>query len=174
MIWSRPKLRVLLVCTANICRSPLAEGLLRHRLLALGLAHQIQVRSAGTNAIQLGCRPDPRVEELAKEAGFSLSGIRAQMLTPRLIRSSDHVLVMERRHLEDVTLMCADFPDEAQKIRLLGEFLPAPNGIVGDIPDPYFGDMQGFNRVYQLIDMAVTGFLSRTIQNPELPSSQDW
>lgn len=174
MIWSRPELRVLFVCTANICRSPLAEGLLRHRLQALGLGRRVQVRSAGTQAVARDCRPDPRVEGLAAEVGVSLAGIRAKMLTPKLVRSSDYVLVMERRHQADARRLCADsnargsifsrqkLTEEqcSEKIQLLGSFLPSLHANVQDIPDPYFGDLQGFRNVHEMIDSAVAGFLS--------------
>jgi protein-tyrosine phosphatase len=178
MIWARSDLQVLFVCTANICRSPLAEGLLRHRLRALNLGDRVQVLSAGTHASQPGCRPDPRVEELAAEAGFSLAGIRAKMLTPKLIQSSHYVLVMERAHVRDVERLrhstgknegifmrmgCTNEAgldnDYVDNIRLLGSFLPPSHDTVKDIPDPYFGDLKGFYNVHQLIDLAVTGFL---------------
>lgn len=176
MIWSRPEWRVLFVCTANICRSPLAEGLLRQRLRAQNLAGRVQVHSAGTQAIQRGCRPDPRIEGLAAEMGVSLAGIRARMITSKMIQSSDYVLVMERRHLEHVTRLSLDSDDggsffarqrpiekkTSEKIQLLGSFLPTTNGSVNDIPDPYFGDLQGFYNVYQMIDLALTGFLQHT------------
>lgn len=169
MIWLRPELQVLFVCTANICRSPLAEGMLRHRLDTLGLAKRVRVRSAGTHAIQGGCRPDPRVEELAAEAGISLAGIRSQILTPKLVRSSHYVLVMEHRHLQDVARVVADDEQCAEKIQLLGSFLHfsqigvsstnAPNTSAAEIPDPYFGAQQGFYNVFQMIDSALSGFL---------------
>lgn len=168
MIWSRPELKVLFVCTANVCRSPLAEGLLRHRLRAVGLAHRVQVRSAGTAAIR-GLRPDPRVEEVAAEAGVPLGRIRSRRLTPKMLSSSDYVLVMDRGHLEEIMGLRADSLDEkggwpghaAGTLELLGHFLPG--GEVGadtpDIPDPYFGDLQGFREVHATIDSAVGGFL---------------
>jgi protein-tyrosine phosphatase len=165
MIWFRPELRVLFVCTANVCRSPLAEGLLRHRLSAMGLAGKVQVRSAGTSVGQSGRRPDPRVTELASEAGISLGRIRARRLTARMLRRSDHVLVMERRHLEEIARLRASrhagesaWPDN---VRLLGSFLPRQGGEVTDIPDPYFGDLQCHYDVYQMIDMALAGFLAQ-------------
>jgi protein-tyrosine phosphatase len=175
MNWFRPELRVLFVCTANICRSPLAEGLLRHRLRATALAGKVQVRSAGSNVGTRGRRPDPRVEKLAAEAGVSLARIRSRMLTMAMIRRSDYILVMERSHLEDIERLCAacDAADKAiadevstakklpDKVRLLGSFLPRQQDEdVQDIPDPYFGDWQGFCNVYALLDSALTGFLA--------------
>lgn len=163
MIWFRPELRVLFVCTANVCRSPLAEGLLRHRLRAMGLAGRVQVRSAGLHAGR-GQRPDPRVVEMAAEAGVPLGRIRSRMLTPRMIRRSDYVLVMERGHLEGVERICAGLDTGGGpwpgSITLLGSFLPLRNGEVEEIPDPYFGDRQSFHDVHEMIDSALTGFLA--------------
>jgi len=172
VIWSRPELRVLFVCTANICRSPLAEGMLRHRLCAMGLGGRVDVRSAASCGGQNGRRPDPRVEKLAAQAGVSLSGIRTRTLTAKMIQRSDYVLVMERRHLDDVARLYAvndvadnvfadeDFPDKTfpDNVQLLGNFLPSGGGAVQDIPDPYFGNWQNFCDLYELIDSALMGF----------------
>lgn len=176
MNWFRPQLRVLFVCTANVCRSPLAEGLLRHRLRAMGLGGMVQVRSAGSNVGQIGRHPDPRVKKLAAEAGVSLSRIRSRKLTVAMIQRSDYVLVMERRHLEDIEHLYAVhepagkvYPENKSAtkkkpvlVHLLGSFHPLQHDENGkDIPDPYFGDWQGFCDVYALIDSALTGFLAR-------------
>lgn len=175
MNWFRPQLRVLFVCTANVCRSPLAEAMLRQRLRALNLADKVQVRSAGTCASQHGRRPDARIEKLAAQAGIALGRIRSRLLTPKMIERSDYVLVMEQRHLDDVALLFAvshgantDVADVAisdktfiprktlpQNVQLLGSYLPRRNTAVNDIPDPYFGDWQGFNDIYELIDSAL-------------------
>jgi len=93
MFWSRPDVRVLFVCTANICRSPLAEALLRQRLRRMSLAGRVEVRSAGTSAVPAR-RPDPRVRRLAEEAGVALGRTRSRPLTREMIRRSDLVLVM--------------------------------------------------------------------------------
>lgn len=166
MIWFRPRKRVLFVCTANVCRSPLAEGLLRHRLRARGLAGRVQVRSAGVS-VTSGQRPDPRVGQITAEAGVSLGRIRSRMLTPQMIRRSDYVLVMEREHLESVKRLCVD-PSNAgntagstcpENVLLLGRFLSLSGGGGEEIPDPYFGDLQGFQAVYERIDSALSGFI---------------
>ena len=173
MIWSRPEVRVLFVCTANLCRSPLAEGLLRHRLQARNLAGRVQVQSAGTRVVSHGSRPDPRVELVAAEKGVSLNGIRARMLTPAMVQRSDYILVMEHRHQTVAGQMRNEAaseqnsfwrelitePKRKSQVLLLGSFLPAPERTTDEIQDPYFGDIQGFYNVYTMIDSALNGFL---------------
>ena len=158
MFFFSPKLRVVFVCTANVCRSPLAEGILRHRLRCMGIGKKVQVSSAGTHVGQKGRCPDPRAEKIAAEAGVSLRGIRARSLTRRMIRHSDYLIVMERRHLHSIARLC---PGEGlQNVHLLGSFLPLQDGEVTDIPDPYFGDWQGFVDVYERLNMALSALLS--------------
>lgn len=160
VIWSRPELKVMFVCTANVCRSPLAEGMLRQRLRARRLAGRVRVRSAGTCVQQPGRRPDARVNRLAAAAGFSLGRIRARRLTVQMIRDCDYVLVMEQRHRDDIARLCgvavAQLPPTVQ---LLGAYLPLPGDAVEDVPDPYFLARQDFDDLYQLLDSALTGFL---------------
>jgi len=130
----------------------------------MGLAGKIQVRSAGISIGQSGRRPDPRVTKLAFEAGVSLGRIRSRKLTPQLVRRSDYVLVMERQHLKEIGRLCANpYPAEIEcpdNVRLLGSFLPLQDGVVTEIPDPYFGDLQGLYDVHEMIDSALNGFLA--------------
>lgn len=169
VIWRRPELRVLLVCTANVCRSPLAEGMLRRRVRAAGLAGRVRVQSAGTRTGRQGRRPDPRIVKLAADAGFSLGGIRTRKLTLNMLHQSDYVLVMEYRHLDDVARLIGAEADSdrnesdstavPEKVKLLGSFLPLQGKETVEIPDPYFGDRQGLLDVYQLLDFALEEFL---------------
>ena len=137
MFWWRPQLRVLFVCTANVCRSPLAEALLRHRLRSMGLARRIAVASAGTRPGQLGRPPDPRVARLAREYGFPLGRIRAQQVTPALLERSTHVLVMEQVHSDELAGLAAG-SDALSRVRLLGEYQEGvpPGGVPVAITSP--------------------------------------
>ncbi|PLW81544.1 low molecular weight phosphotyrosine protein phosphatase [Kineobactrum sediminis] len=157
MMWFRPELRVLFVCTANVCRSPLAEAMLRHRLRAMGLGRRVQVRSAGTRVGQRGRRPDPRVVKVAGEAGVSLGRIRAAPLVPDMLANSDYVLVMDRGHLSDITVLMGDAP-VPESVRLLGEYVSAETA-EADIADPYFGHLEGFVEVFSQIDRALDGLV---------------
>lgn len=145
---------MLFVCTANVCRSPLAEGMLRQRLRELGLGRRVRVSSAGTQVGQRGRRPDARMERIAAEAGISLQGIRSRPLNSAMIRRCDYVLVMEQSHLEQAGSLVS-VPAELGKLQLLGSYLPLEGGRVQDIPDPYYGNWQGFAEVFKCIDKAL-------------------
>lgn len=160
MIRFRSQLRVLFLCTANVCRSPLAEALLRHRLRARGLGGRVQVRSAGCCVAQSGRRPDPRIQKLAAREGFAIGRIRARQLKPGMIEYSDSVWVMERSHLDHVARLYDDgnVPD---KVQLLGSLLASADNHDSDIRDPYFGDWQGFVDAFDLIDSALDPLCER-------------
>lgn len=160
MIWWRPELRVLFVCTANVCRSPLAEAMLRQRLRVLGLGRRVQVRSAGTRVGQPGRPPDPRVKKLAQEAGFGLGRIRARQVTARMLHDHDVVLAMEPGHLAELAALAAA-DEDIGRAQLLSAYWPAGRNSEAAIPDPYFSDMQGFNEVFALIDEALDGLIGQ-------------
>ncbi|WOJ95077.1 low molecular weight phosphotyrosine protein phosphatase [Congregibacter variabilis] len=144
MIWPfrRPELTVLMVCTANVCRSPAAEALLRHHLKALGKGGSVAVRSAGTEVGAPGRRPDPRVMSILHEMGVKSSGMRAQAASQGLMDEAALVLVMENSHRD---VLCERFPEAAERIELLD-----PSGL--DIPDPYFGNKAGVRMTVEQID----------------------
>jgi len=148
MIWpfSRPDLRVLVVCTANICRSPVAEALLRHRLAGHGLKRKVAVNSAGTAVAMPGARPDPRMVALASELGVSLRGIRASAAAPSLVAASDVIWVMEPAHAEDLR---SRYPDAAARAALFD-----PDGTA--IPDPFFSNPAGIRSVFERLDRLAT------------------
>ncbi|EED33976.1 Low molecular weight phosphotyrosine protein phosphatase [gamma proteobacterium NOR5-3] len=144
MIWpfGSPDLRVLMVCTANVCRSPAAEALLKHHLKALGAGRSIAVRSAGTEVGAPGRRPDPRVLSILDEMGVKSSGMRAKPASQQLMDEAALVLVMEDAHRR---VLCERFPEAAARIELLD--------VSGqEVPDPYFGNKAGVRATVELID----------------------
>lgn len=150
------KTHVLLVCTENICRSPMAEGLLRHYLRESELRNRVEVSSVGTKASMPGCRPDQRAQKVAALRGIDISGIKASRITDRNLQRSDFIFVMDEGNMRDLRQMC---PVEQQgKISfLLSHQAGQP---LLEVPDPYYGSADGFARVFQIIDDAMADLLS--------------
>jgi protein-tyrosine phosphatase len=150
------KTRILLVCTENICRSPMAEGLLRHYLQESELRDRVEVSSVGTKASLPGCRPDQRAQKVAASRGIDISGIKARRVTVRNLQRSDFIFVMDSANMRDLLQMC---PVEQQgKVSyLLSHQVGQP---LLEVPDPYFGSADGFTRVFQIIDDAMADLLS--------------
>ena len=149
--------RVLFVCTGNICRSPTAEGVARHFIQAAGLADSIEVDSAGTNGYHAGEAPDPRTRKVAQSRGYDLSGLRARKLEVLDFQRFDLILAMDRGHLEIMQRLC---PEVYQpRLRLFMEY--ARDSEFDEVPDPYYGNAEGFERVLDLCESGVEGWLIR-------------
>src|SRR5882672_1486286 len=135
-------MRVLFVCTGNICRSPTAEGVLRHLAKKKGI--DLQVESRGTHDYHVGEPPDERAQDHAKRRGYDLSAQRARQLSRRDFEEFDLVLAMDRGHLRILQRLCPQ--QHAGKLRL---FLRE-----SDVPDPYYGGPEGFEQVLDLVEEA--------------------
>lgn len=130
---------ILVVCTGNICRSPIAERLLRR-----ALPHK-KIDSAGTKAL-ISCPADPSSLAVSQKHGLSLDNHTGRKFTATLGRQYDLILVMEREHIEQIGSMA---PEVRGKTMLLGHWLNNR-----DIPDPYHKSEEAFESVYQLIEQA--------------------
>ena len=140
-------MRVVFVCLGNICRSPLAEGILRHMVVQRGWQSRIQIDSAGTGAWHAGEPPDHRSASTAQAHGVSLDGQRARQVVDADYFESDWLIAMDESNL--ATLQRRS-PTRGTQARL--ELLMAPpRGENQDVPDPYYGGDQGFEDVYQLV-----------------------
>jgi protein-tyrosine phosphatase len=140
-------MRLLFVCMGNICRSPTAEGVMRHLLREQGLEDEIQIDSAGTGGWHAGNPPDKRATEAARRRGVALEGAARQ------------VLAADRENLADLCALAPD-DDARAKVRLLREFDPASHGAPDlDVPDPYYGGPHGFEEVLDLVEAACRGLL---------------
>jgi protein-tyrosine phosphatase len=149
------KIRVLFVCTENICRSPMAEGLMRQHLRHSGLLGRIKVSSAGTRTSQPGARPDKRAQKAAAAAGITLGRIRARRVTELDLERCDYIIAMDKANMRDLMKIC---PEEHQhKLSLLLSHGPVHN--LDEVRDPYYGSYKGFEEVFRLIEEAVVGLI---------------
>lgn len=156
-----PRLRVLMVCMGNICRSPTAEAVLRHKLALADLAHLVEVDSAGTHAFHVGSAPDKRSQTHAHQRGYDLSALRARRVSERDFLHFDLVLAMDWDNLALLEDLCPPDRDARQKLRRLTEFVPAHSPFAGAqvVPDPYYGGPDGFDAVLDLVEAACDGVL---------------
>lgn len=149
---SKGGVNVLFVCTGNICRSPTAEGVFRHRAAAAGLA--VRTDSAGTHGYHVGEPPDGRTIACAQRHGVDLSAQRARKFNAADFGAFDLIIAMDRSHLRAIQAMD---PGGAAEIALFMRYAGA-DGV--DVPDPYYGGDDGFERVYRMIETGVDGLIA--------------
>lgn len=153
---AKAMVRVLFVCMGNICRSPVAEGVFRRMLESAGLASKVYVDSAGTHSYHVGAPPDPRSQATALRRGVDLRDLRARRVTVADFAEFDYVLAMDRDNFEHLLALCGQSPLR-NRIQLFMEYAPAlPEQ---EVPDPYYGGPNGFERVMDLIEEAAEGLL---------------
>lgn len=151
------KLALLFVCTGNICRSPSADGVMRHKVHAAGLSAQIDVDSAGTQDYHTGEAPDARAIAHARRRGYDLSGLRARRICDRDFEQFDLILAMDRSHYSILERRC---PEHLRhKLHLFMSFSGKNQHI--EVPDPYYGGADGFEEVLDLIEAGCEGLLER-------------
>lgn len=148
-------LRILLVCMGNICRSPTAEGVLRAKLEAAGLADLVELDSAGTHDYHVGRAPDARSQRHALRRGYDLSAVRARQVVVADFSRFDLVLAMDQANLSALRALHADAG--ADRLRLLMSFATQHNA--EEVPDPYYGEGDGFERVLDYIEDACDGVI---------------
>ncbi len=139
-------MKILFVCLGNICRSPLAEGIMRHKLKEQSI--DIEVDSAGTGGWQAGETPDKRAIAIASKNGVEVSNIIARKFIVDDFEKFDKIYVMDEENMRDVIVQAPN-ENAKQKVDLFLNVLhPSSNAIV---PDPWFGGVQDFEEVFQLI-----------------------
>lgn len=140
-----------MVCLGNICRSPLAEGILKNKLPL----DRFKVDSAGTAGFHIGRSPDHRSIEVAAQNGIDISRQKARKFTPNDFKEFNKIYVMDHANLADV-LQMASTPEDRNKVALLLETV--------EVPDPYYENEEGFKTVFRLIDQACN-HLTNKLQN---------
>jgi protein-tyrosine phosphatase len=159
-------IKILFVCLGNICRSPTAEGVLRHLLATEGGAGPgVEVDSAGTGDYHLGAPPDKRSQRAAKARGIDLSGLSARQVRRRDFEDFDLILAMDRQNLRDLEAMKPS--GSRAEVRLFLEYAGEPG--VSEVPDPYTGNALGFEHVLDLVTDASRRLIGR-LRNPGQPA----
>ena len=152
---SSPSCSVLFVCTANLCRSPTAQGIFRKMCVERGL-DWVHVDSAATHGHGAGNAPDPRSQAHAAQRGVDISDLRARRITDDDFERADLILVMDWRNVRDIEQLCP--PAHFAKVRRMTEFcLAAAHNEV--VPDPYRGSDADFVRVFDLLEDACEGLV---------------
>lgn len=142
-------LRILMVCMGNICRSPMADGIMRHKIKLHGL--DALVDSAGTISLHAGENPDTRATKCLLDKGIDIRNLVARPFTKQDFKNFDFIFVMDNENYRAIQNL-ADTVEEMQKVDFLMNLVkPGANTAV---PDPYYGGNEGFENVYRMIDEA--------------------
>ena len=150
-----PIASVLFVCMGNICRSPTAEGVFRHLADREGVLGRLRVDSAGIGDWHVGQRPDERAITHAHRRGYDLTPLRARQVTRDDFARFDYILGMDERNLRDLRALAPD--DYGGRLGLLLHFVPHLG--LREVPDPYFGGADGFEKVLELTERACAALL---------------
>lgn len=148
-------LKILMVCMGNICRSPMAEAVARTLAKQAGLSNRFLFDSAGTHAYHVGEIPDIRARQVAAKRGYDLSGLRARRVSDDDFGRFDYIMAMDRVNLAALERICP--AQHRSKLKLFAEY--AENFATNEIPDPYYGSIEGFERVLDLCEAAARGLL---------------
>lgn len=148
-------MRVLFVCLGNICRSPTAEAVLRHKLREAGLDGRIEVDSAGTGDWHIGKAPDSRTRQAAQRRGYDLSALRGRQVSAEDFARFDLILAMDGSNLSHLQRL-----QPGAGLAELDLFLRRYRLALDDVPDPYYGGEEGFEQVLDLIEQASDALLA--------------
>lgn len=154
---------VLFVCLGNICRSPMAEGILKNKIDNLGLNDRYVVDSAGIGNWHSGEQPDPRMRATALEKGIELNSL-ARQVTSKDFKKFDLLIAMDRSNYSELLIMAND-EEERSRVTLMRKFDPIASDDL-NVPDPYFGGDEGFEDVYFMLERSCKNLLEY-LQNVE-------
>ncbi|WP_423833544.1 low molecular weight protein-tyrosine-phosphatase [Streptomyces manipurensis] len=149
--------RVCFVCTGNICRSPMAESVFRAHVSDAGLDALVEVDSAGTGGWHEGDGADPRAVSVLEAAGYEQDH-RARRFRSSWFERLDLVIALDSGHLRDLRALAPTLQDAA-KVRLLRSYDPSATAAEADVPDPYYGSLEGFEECLELVEAASPGLL---------------
>ena len=149
--------RIMLVCLGNICRSPIAHGVLQGKVEQAGLTQHVEIQSAGTGSWHIGEAPDNRAVKAARKRGYDLSSLRAQQITQSDFSAFDLILAMDDSNYDELLRRCPE--PYRGRIHL---FLPFSEVTEAhEVPDPYYGGEAGFYHVLDLVENAADNLVAR-------------
>lgn len=151
-------MNVLFVCTGNICRSPLAEGILREKYRQKGISATVD--SCGFESFHIGDPPDPRAQKIAKRNGIDISGLRARLFSRNDLESFDKIFVMDRGHYHSI-MRYTNTEEERRKIDFVQNVVyPRQDKPVND---PYYDDITAFETVYDQLNEACDAIANQAL-----------
>ena len=151
--------KLLMVCMNNICRSPMAQVVAHKLALATTQSNQFFIDSAGTSAPDQAQRPDPRTQAMLLHHGYNVSRSRSRRIGLKDFQRFDLILAMDCQNLAQLNHLCP--PEHSHKLHLLMDFSHASEG--REIPDPYYGNAEGFERVLLLCETGARGLLQHLL-----------
>lgn len=161
-------MKILFVCTGNICRSPTADAILRQRVAAMDLPWSVD--SAGTHGYHVGDPPDRRAIDYAALRGVDMTALRARRINERDYAAFDLILAMDRSHFE---ILQRQSPlEQRHKIRLFLEESGLSGSAGDDVPDPYYGALEGFQAVFDLLEKGIDALIPRLSARPHQKNDQ--
>jgi protein-tyrosine phosphatase len=163
----RPPLRVLFVCMGNICRSPMAEAVFRSLAQRDWPDLDVEADSAGTHGYHTGHAPDERAQRVVQRHGIDMSGLRARRLVREDFERFDRILVMDLQNRAAALALAP--PPQRHRVQLLLEY--APQLALREIPDPYYGELRDFERVFDLSEQAARGLLQALAAQAKLAAA---
>ncbi|MDX1592363.1 MAG: low molecular weight protein-tyrosine-phosphatase, partial [Balneolaceae bacterium] len=155
--------KIVFVCLGNICRSPTAEGIFQHLVKERGLESYFYIDSAGTSAYHIGEPANSKSRQVAERHGVELRS-RARRFEPADFEEFDLILAMDRENYDNLMELDPD-GSSADKILLMRDFDPEPEN--GEVPDPYFGGMEGFQNVFEILRRSSKSLLDELEENIE-------
>ena len=148
--------KLLMVCMGNVCRSPMAQIVTTRLVQQAGMARELDVDSAGTHAGRVGEPPDPRAKAALSARGYAVGKSRSRKIGEQDFERYDLILAMDQANLNDLRRICPN--EHTHKLRLFLEF--ANSLEAREIPDPYYGNAQGFERVLDMCEAAGRGLVA--------------
>jgi protein-tyrosine phosphatase len=158
-------MKILFVCLGNICRSPMAEGLFNHLVAEKGLSDKITSDSAGTGDYHIGELADHRMRKTSLKYGIDLTHC-ARQISISDFEHFDYILAMDKSNQKNILSLIPGKVEWQKKVYLLRDFSKTDKGL--EVPDPYFGGMEGFEEVFSLLKSCLSHFLNYLIENHDL------